>query len=157
LTLCGSNKTFHVYDSFEGLPGVSDKDDPENGKSIFEAGGGRWMIEPERLINNFLNAGLDPPIIHRGWFGDIPDSEYPPVISFAYLDGDLYSSIMDGLTKIHEKMSAGGVIIIHDYTEEFVLPGVKRAVQEFIALHRPTWEVEIISPFGIIKIPTPRS
>ena len=69
--------------------------------------------------------------IYSGWFKDIPDSEYPEKISFAFLDGDFYTSIIDSLNKIYKKMVPGGIIIIDDCGWN-ALPGCKKAVEDFL-------------------------
>ena len=72
---------------------------------------------PQRLIlHHFKEAGLRPPDgVHKGFFGSLPDAEYPSPIAFALLDSDLYSSTHDSLVKIYSKMSVGGVILVHDF------------------------------------------
>jgi O-methyltransferase len=53
---------------------------------------------------------------------DLPDK-----IAFAFLDGDFYESIRDSLRLVGPRMSEGGVIVVHDYTNP-ALPGVRKAV-----------------------------
>lgn len=123
----GSNKEFHVYDSFEGLPDLSDKDYYLN--SGFKKGSCRASIE--EFISNLNKYNLNNPVIHKGWFNQIPDNQYPEKICFAFLDGDLYSSITDSFNKIYNKVVSNGVIIVHDYSYP-KLPGVKLACEDFL-------------------------
>ena len=96
----------HVFDSFEGLPPPSAHDRG----TILRHGGLNSSIGD--YLRRFRSAGLDPPYIHQGFFGDIPDSEYPPSIAFAFFDGDFYSSIRDSFLKVWPKMASGGTIVV---------------------------------------------
>lgn len=120
-----SNKQFYVYDSFEGLPPVSQYEENTGWRP------GSLNTTAEVLLQNFRQNGLRPPIINKGWFKDISDHLIPSKISFAFLDGDFYDSIYDSLSKIFHKVSYNGVIVFHDY-ERPDLPGVKAAVDTFI-------------------------
>lgn len=121
-----STKQFHAYDSFQGLPKKKQEDLSVGIGETFKEGyfdlKGTWQIE-----ERFRNAKLELPILHQGWFAD---QEYPDKISFAFLDGDFYSSIKDSLQAVWHKMSKGGIVCIHDYGWE-ALPGVERACREF--------------------------
>ena len=44
----------------------------------------------------FSTFGLELPVVHSGWFAEIPADEYPNPIAFAFLDGDFYSSVRKG-------------------------------------------------------------
>lgn len=112
------DKEFHVYDSFEGLPEKTKND-------ITNFSKGSCKTTKEIFINNF--RGKKIPIIHEGWF---KDAVYPDKISFAFLDGDFYSSIIDSLEKVYPRMSKGGIIAIHDY-QWSRLPGVEKACIDF--------------------------
>lgn len=115
-------RELHVVDSFEGLPAkrAEDGDDPYFVRGSFAMGA-------EVLINNFRTRGLQLPIIHKGWFGRVTD--YPDLIAFAFLDGDFYDSIVDGLNAVWPRLSPGGVVAIHDYRHNG-LPGVAKACLE---------------------------
>lgn len=120
-----SKKIFHVYDSFEGLPAP----EPIDGILCKK---GDMRKEQHEFERTFFNAGLDCPIVHKGWFAEIPDHEYPSEICFAFLDGDFYSSITDSFNKIYDKVVPGGVILVHDYEGE-MLPGCKAACDDFLS------------------------
>ncbi len=127
----GSTKKLHVYDSFEGLPKKSRQD----GKSNFYAGG--LKTQKENLILNFKKHKTKLPAIHVGWFSDVLQKDLPNKISFAHLDGDFYSSILDSLTYVYPRLSKRAVVVIDDYCDpkilnvNNILPGVKRACDEF--------------------------
>jgi O-methyltransferase len=122
-----SHKNYHVYDSFQGLPEKLDKDLTNNDLYIK----GSCETTKDSFIHNFNNLDLKIPFIHTGWFSEIPDEEYPEKISFAFFDGDFYTSILDSFKKVYAKVQKGGIIVIHDY-EYIELPGVKEACDEFL-------------------------
>jgi len=116
----------HVFDSWEGLPAPRSR---EGGLGQLKAGG--LVSSVDAYLDRFRRAGLDPPYIHRGFFGDIPDSEYPSNINFAFYDGDFYSSIVDSFKKTWPKIVPGGTVMIDDYMYDS-LEGVKEAIDEFL-------------------------
>ena len=128
LKLYNSNKSFHVYDSWEGLPEKLEIDTGLGNRQFFA---GQCKTTKQSFINAFTFNNLKLPIIHSGWFKEINDKEYPEKICFAFLDGDFYSSIIDSLNKIYHKMVKGGIIIIDDCGWD-ALPGCKKAVEDFL-------------------------
>lgn len=123
-----SSKIFHVYDCWKGLPKKLECDIGLRNRQFFE---GQCKTSKESFIQQFTTRKLILPEIHSGWFKEIPDSEYPEKICFAFLDGDFYSSIMDSLKKIYYKMVKGGIIIIDDCGWD-ALPGCIKAVEDFL-------------------------
>ena len=93
------------------------------------------------MKERFLRAGLPVPVIKKAWFCDLSDGDLPEKIAFAFLDGDFYESIRDSLKLVGPRMSRGGVVVIHDYTNP-ALPGVKKAVDEWVREHKIRVEVE---------------
>lgn len=124
-----SDKKLWIYDSFEGLPEKSTEDASVIGENFK---GGELFVTKREVKERFLRAGLPVPIIKKAWFKDLQDEDLPEVISFAFLDGDFYDSIKDSLKLVENKMNSGAKIIIHDYNNE-ALPGVKKAVNEWLA------------------------
>lgn len=123
---------FHVYDSFEGLPGKSDHDLSPAGEQ-FKAG--ELRASKKELLRHFHKANLTPPVIHKGWFSDVTSNDIPDGITFAFLDGDYYDSIIDSFKLIWPKMLPSAVIIVDDYANE-ALPGAARAVNELVSRYR---------------------
>ena len=118
--------TFHVYDSFAGLPEKSRQDESVAG-SNFQAG--QLAISKKLFIHEFQKAHLRLPVIHKGWFSELKPADVPEHIAFAFLDGDFYESIRSSLKLVLPRMSSSGTIVVHDYTRE-ALPGVQAAVAE---------------------------
>lgn len=120
-------KRLWIYDSFEGLPEKTAMDESVLGVNFKS---GELFVTKREVKQRFLRAGLPVPVIKKGWFSDLTDDDLPEKIAFAFLDGDFYESIRDSLRLVVPRMSEGGVIVVHDYTNP-ALPGVKRAVEEW--------------------------
>jgi O-methyltransferase len=121
----GSNKRLYVYDSFDGLPELTEWEKSSGWQP------GTLKTTEEVLISNFKQNNLPVPNIHKDWFKDIPDYKIPETISFAFLDGDFYNSIYDSLTKVFDKVVEGGYILFHDFRRPD-LPGVDAAIKDFL-------------------------
>jgi O-methyltransferase len=122
-----TDRTFHVYDSFEGLPQLTEKD---AGSVGFEQG--RFAINIEELKHHFSIVGSKSPIITKAWFNELSPEQLPEHIAFAHIDGDLYESVRDSLHLVYPKLSVGAYCFIHDYNST-QLTGAKRATDEFFA------------------------
>lgn len=123
----GSDRGFHVYDSFAGLPDKTAQDASPAGTD-FKAG--ELNVSKKQLLQEFHKAGLKPPIIHKAWFDDLTDTDMPGRIAYAFLDGDFYGSIITSLRLVWPRLSPGGIITIDDY-QRAKLPGVEQAVKDF--------------------------
>ena len=120
-----SEKRLWIYDSFEGLPEKKEADKSVLGESFK---GGELAVTKREVKGRFLRAGLPVPVIKKGWFADLTEVDLPERIAFAFLDGDFYESIRDSLKLVEPRMSGGGVVVVHDYSNP-ALPGVKKAVE----------------------------
>ena len=139
-------RQFHVYDSFEGLPEKIGADNSAAGEQFKS---GELKATKIQFINNFKRAGLPLPIIHKGWFNELTDSDVPNQIAFAFLDGDFYESIRDSLKLIENKLSPGAVIVVDDYQSE-ALPGTQKAVTQW--LKNKSYKIHHQQSLGIIQI-----
>lgn len=137
---------FHVYDSFEGLPAKAPQDASASGEQFVA---GELSVSKKQFLHEFKKANLNPPIIHKGWFNELQDSEVPSSIAFAFLDGDFYDSIGDSLSLVLPRMQPGGVIVIDDYARE-ALPGVAKAVADVAPglIH----DIRVEHNLGIIRL-----
>ena len=145
--LIGTDKTLYVYDSFEGLPDKSAEDASPAGLQFVT---GELLATKKQLIKNFKHAGVPLPVITKGWFSDVKTSQVPDEISFAFLDGDYYHSVLDPLKLIWDRMAPGAVIIVDDYANE-ALPGAARATDEWLRDHPAGLRVE--HSLAIIQLP----
>jgi O-methyltransferase len=133
-----SDKKLWLYDSFEGLPEKTNEDIAAGGELFV---GGALRANRARLQRNFIKAGLKQPEVKKAWFYELDPDDLPEQVCYAFLDGDFYESILDSLKIVWPKMSKGGVVIVDDY-QSIKLPGVKKAVDEFAALHKLGIKVE---------------
>jgi len=130
----GSNKIYHVYDGWEGLPPKVIED---MSQTSYQFSPGCCKTTKEYFINVFKHFKLKMPVIHSGWFAEIPDNEYPDKICFAFYDGDFYTSITDSFDKTFNKIQLGCIILIDDIgggesLDTHPLPGSERAVINFL-------------------------
>lgn len=136
-------RPFHVYDSFAGLPPKTAEDRSGAGEQFVA---GELAVSKKQFIHEFQKAHLRPPVIHKGWFGELTAVDIPPQIAFAFLDGDFYASICDSLRLVLPRLAPGATIIVDDYARE-ALPGAARAVHE----HFTPDQVRISHNLGFIR------
>lgn len=137
LNIYKSEASFHVYDSFDGLPEKSPQD---NNAAGVDFSAGKLYVSKQDFLKVFRGAGLQPPIIHKGWFSSMTERDVPEHIAFGFLDGDFYSSIIDSLRLVWPRLDDNGVILIDDYKRE-TLPGVERAIRDYFGGAMPTLQV----------------
>jgi O-methyltransferase len=112
------SKPFHLFDTFEGLPRPSGKDE------AFYEGSYKSSIED---VKNYLKAYRNLHF-YKGMFPETAAPVSDCRFSFVHLDVDLYESTLSCLTFFWPRLVAGGALISHDYSTS---PGVLRAFQEF--------------------------
>lgn len=128
----GSSKNLWLYDSFAGLPEKSREDSSAAGDQFKS---GELFVTKREVIEKFKRQNLPLPKIKKAFFEDLaPETDLPDKISFAFLDGDLYTSIKTSLTLVESKMQPGSSIIVHDYNNP-ELPGSARATDEWLKSH----------------------
>jgi O-methyltransferase len=140
LNTCSPERKLYCFDSFEGLPELKGQDAV---LGVYEKG---WMTAShQKFHDNFNEAGIKiPEHVIKGWFEDTVPKNLPDRISFALLDGDLYSSTKHILPHVYERLSPGGVCMFGIYYDEAVFsrpytppwyksPGVKQATDEFFS------------------------
>jgi O-methyltransferase len=127
------DKKLYVYDSFEGLPRLNEVD----GRAYHQ---GQLKTTEDILRHNFKQHNLPLPEIHRGWFNKTLPNGLPEKIAFAYLDGDLYESILVSLEYVYPRLTKGAICLVDDYGDPSInpvgwnkLPGVKKACDEYLA------------------------
>lgn len=139
-------KKLWIYDSFEGLPAKTTEDTSTIGENFQK---GELFTTKREVKARFLRAGLPVPIITKAWFEDLTAADIPEKIAFAFLDGDLYSSIRTSFHLIEKALSPGAIIVVHDYVNP-ALPGVARAVDEWCTAHHI--EVNVYHSMAIIRM-----
>ena len=128
-------KHLWLYDSFEGLPAKTKEDNSVAGDN-FKAG--ELLVTKREVVMRFKKAGLKVPRIRKNFFENLdPKQDFPELISFAFLDGDLYGSIKTSLELVWNKLDKNAIVVVHDYNNP-ELPGVSKALDEWSKTHRFT-------------------
>ncbi|HEV3339393.1 MAG TPA: TylF/MycF/NovP-related O-methyltransferase, partial [Pirellulales bacterium] len=132
------DRELHLFDTFEGLPPMSDKD-----AGVHRVAQYACSLES---VQEYLR-GQDGVYFHKGLFPDsardVEESQY----AFVHFDVDLYAGTLACLEYFYPRMVPGGVMISHDYG---MLAGVQRALQEFMAdkpepiFEQPTTQAMIV-------------
>lgn len=139
-------KRLWIYDSFAGLPEKTAEDSSGAGRNFQK---GELAVTKREVIDKIRKHGLRNVIIKKAWFDDLEDKDLPAKIAFAFLDGDLYSSIKTSLRLVLPRLEQQGIIIVHDYNNP-ELPGSSRAVDEFLRSH-PNYKLTVRHTLAIIS------
>ena len=133
-----SDKTLYLFDTFEGFPA----EDVLYEKLPSKAKAGYYDYTTESLIISKL-PNPQKAIIKKGYFPKTAEG-IEDKFCFVNLDLDLYKPTLEGLKFFWDKMTEGGVILIHDYfSDEF--PNIKTAVVDF----ESAWGINLnIIPIG---------
>ena len=125
-------KILWLYDSFAGLPPKSEEDRSVAGDQFKS---GELFVTKREVLDKFKRQNLKLPKVKKAFFEELDgDKDLPAKISFAFLDGDLYSSIKVSLNLIESKLQKGSIVAVHDYNNP-ELPGSARAVDEWLKNH----------------------
>lgn len=139
-------KTIYAFDSFQGIPLPSNKDDqypgiraiskqeqdslPNPGEQALKSSGAT-VVSEEDFWRHIDNSGVYKHGIKTvpGWFEHTTGlfGKLYTRIALLRLDGDLYNSTYVCLKNLYPRVVSGGVVIIDDYA----LPGCQDAVTEY--------------------------
>jgi O-methyltransferase len=126
-------RELHVFDSFDGLPAPGPQD-------VGYAAEGMHRTGQAAVRETFARWQVRQPVIHSGWFSQTLPTGLPDTLCFAYLDGDLYDSVLVSLEHVYPRLSAGAIVIVDDYCDSEKnpqafpgFPGPKKACDEFFA------------------------
>lgn len=126
-----TDRNVWVVDSFRGLPAPDTeryaKPDQEDLSTYAELAIGLEIVRSNFESYHLLGDNIR---FLEGWFKDTLPTAPVEQLAVLRLDGDLYSSTMDVLTTMYDKVSPGGFVIIDDYG---ALPECKEAVTDFRA------------------------
>ncbi len=121
------DRKLYLLDTFEGF---STKDTATDPSHAHHSGFADTTLD---RVKNFVGIN-DNTVYCPGYFPDtasmIPPSEK---FAFVHLDCDLEAPIRAGLDYFYPRMNRGGMIFVHDYESGGAWPGVKKAVDEFLA------------------------
>ncbi len=134
-----TDRTLHLFDTFEGMPPPTKEDRRLNGPAASEL-----LATRERTASVWAVAGLedvqagmaqtgypeDHIRYHPGLVEDTVPSEAPERIALLRLDTDWYASTRHELEQLYGRVVPGGVLIIDDYD---YWEGSRQATDEFLA------------------------
>lgn len=147
--IMNTSKKLYLFDSFEGLPEPSSKDELKD--DIFNLGSiksyrGKMSHKKYKVINELKDLKLEKNkyIINEGFVNEnnIKNLIFPKKVSFAYLDFDFYQPTIDVLNILEKKLLYKSIVIVDDY--DFFSTGVKKAVDEWIDINKNKYKINVI-------------
>lgn len=136
-----NDRKVFVADSFEGLPM------PDPNRYPIDINDKHYTlnfikVSKEEVENNFKAYNLlDRNVIFiKGFFENSLKNAPIKKLALLRIDADMYSSTIQVLEQLYDKVSVGGFIIIDDYT----LPGALAAVQDFRNKRKITDKIVLI-------------
>ncbi len=109
----------HIWlaDSFQGLPVPSAEFDIDYQLDWSEPLQPWLAIDLETVQEHFKRYDLLDDCVHflKGWFADTLPGSQVKQLAILRLDGDLYSSTLEVLEALYQRVSPGGFVIIDDY------------------------------------------
>lgn len=129
LAVGAPTRTAWAFDSFEGLPAPSERDDDAHAASWEGSCVGR-----EENVRDAFRRYADPRRLRivKGWFDESLPASAQAVgpIAVLHADGDWFDSIKITLEVLYDQVSRGGCVVIDDYA---VWSGARKAVDAFRA------------------------
>jgi len=130
----GPGRKYWLFDSFEGLPPVEERDGPAAAAWQADSEGPSYynncraeMAEAEAAMKKSEVPNYS---IVKGWFADtIPTFQPEEPIALLRLDCDWYESTITVLRHLVPQVAPGGLVIIDDYC---AWDGCARAVHEYL-------------------------
>lgn len=120
-------RKLHLFDTFKGFPVEDIK--IENDMSFSRAKVGDFSETNQNSVYHIM-PHLDNIVLHKGYFPDTFSPCKDTIFSLVSLDADLFAPTQAALPLFWERLSKGGVIMIHDYNST-QFRGVKKAVDDF--------------------------
>jgi O-methyltransferase len=136
-----------VADSFAGLPKTEPGRYPsDKGLDLFKYD--QLSVSLENVKANFAKYNLLDDSVHflKGWFEDTLPTAPIDQLALLRLDGDLYSSTIQTLDALYDKVSDGGYLVVDDYGS---IPACKQATNDFRARRGIEDEIHVIDWAGV--------
>lgn len=143
--LQATNKRLFLYDSFQGLPEKTSEDRSLIGMQFTT---GELRASKKLVADRFKQAGLKRPVIKKAWFDELTARDLPDKISFAFLDGDYYESVLVSLSLVYPRLQQGAVIVVDDYDND-QLPGASKAVDTWLSTH--VFHKDVVSSLAVLR------
>jgi O-methyltransferase len=140
--LFAPDRTFYLFDTFEGFPDQKDEDD-----NRFK---GEFLDTSEEYVRERFRE-MPNVIVRKGIFPDTTLGLENNRYCLVSLDCDLYQPILDGWQYFYPRMSPGGYVFLHDHNGLGYNAGPARATQEFLA-DKPEKIVDLPDQWGSVMI-----
>ena len=156
LDLGSTERTLHLFDTFEGMPLPTEPDVDHHGRSAAEwfphnpdgtlAPGAVGLLDPsplQEVRRNLATTGYPPERVRflPGRVEETLPDQAPDCIALLRLDTDWYESTRHELVHLYPRLAPGGVLIIDDYGH---WDGARRAVDEYFdALPEPPMLIRV--------------
>lgn len=140
----GPDRSYHLFDSFEGLPPAQEEIDgkaavvwqQDTASPDFHDNCSADEAYARRL---FEGSSLDVEF-HRGWFDDtIPKYQPKRPITVLRLDGDWYGSTMTCLRGLVHHLAPQALVLVDDY---YYWDGCARALHDYLAETKSTMRIQ---------------
>ncbi len=123
------DRPFWLFDSFEGLPEPTEKDEDKVRDNYFPGwctGGVERVREAHGLVGHMLESTTIVP----GWFDQTLAKHADAIgpIALLHADADWYDSMTTVLTVCYPQVISGGIVVIDDYG---AWSGCRKAVHDF--------------------------
>lgn len=138
--ILGPDRSYFLFDSFEGLPPASDLDGEAarrwQADTSSEAYYDNCRAEVAFAETAMRLSGVPNYSLVKGWFEDTLPGFAPPCrIAVLRLDGDWYESTLTALESLYPHLAQDGIVIVDDY---YAWDGCSRAIHDFLSRHRLT-------------------
>jgi len=133
--LLGDERSYYLFDSFEGLPPAQDIDGGAAQAWQQDKDSPRYYdncsAEQSNATQAMKIAGATRVNLVKGWFNEsLPGQKIDQGIALLRLDGDWYESTMTCLEHLYPQVVEGGLILIDDY---YAWDGCARAVHDYLS------------------------
>ena len=123
-----TEKHVWLFDSFEGMPNVTEADGIEAQDFVGKCVGSEEKVREAMRLIKFPS---DRSTILSGWFKDTFFSgPLPETVAFLHIDADWYDSVKISLETFYDRVADGGVIVLDDFG---CWEGCREAFYDFVA------------------------
>ena len=141
--VAGWGKQHFLCDSFAGLPAPGEHDNHHQAGEFGDTAA-------DTIHSGIAALGLEAAAqVVTGWFADTLPSLSEKTFCFAHIDTDYYESTLECLEFVYPRLSAGGWIVLDDYTWRNC-EGVKKAVDAFFA-DKPECVIVVAAHVAVVQ------
>ena len=123
------DRTIHLFDTFEGFP--AEDVEVEQAQGLSRAKAGDFSETAADMVEQRLPYP-ERAVFHKGYFPATFDGCEEKTFAFVSVDADLYAPTAAALPRFFDRLSPGGVLLIHDVNST-QFSGAGKAVRDFCA------------------------